>query len=180
MSRVSKTAPSNSGSSPKKGSKPAAKADDSALTTPPVKTDAELYSEYLSGIEPDLNFPKDELDDWEPPINWELEGPPDEEHEMSPEWEDIAASDATTALSPTAPDSNENLNAQLDSFAAHALNGLLAGMLSIPNTALDTAEIARMAYNYAEAMLRERQRRLDNQAPSPSPLPNTEKPDFAF
>ena len=35
-----------------------------------------------------------------------------------------------------------------------------------------------MAYNYAEAMLRERQRRLDNQVPAPSP--NTEKPGFAF
>lgn len=175
MSRVSKATLSNSGSSLKKGSKSAAKADDSAIATPLVKTDAELYSDYLLGREEDLDFSKEGLDEWdEPPINWELEGPPGEDHEISPEWDDIATPDATTG----APDSNENINARLDSFAAHALNGLLAGMLSVPNTTLDTAEVARMAYNYAEAMLRERQRRLDNQVTTSSP--NNQKSDFAF
>jgi len=179
MSRASKDMPSNSGNSLKKSSKSAVKAGDSSPATPAAKTDAELYSEYLSGVEPDLNFPKEELDEWdEPPLNWELEGPPDDEDEISPDWEDTSIPDATTGLPTAAPDSAENLNARLDSFAAHALNGLLAGMLSVPNTSLDTSEVARMAYNYAEAMLRERQRRLDNQVPPPSP--NTEKPGFAF
>lgn len=170
----------NSNRISKKDSKITAKVDDFSTSLPaPVKTDAELYSEYLLGDDPDLNLPDDDLDGWnEPPIDWEMEGPPDDELEPPDDWD--------TPTSDTIPDvplgplvSDKTANSQLDSFAAHALNGLLAGMLSVPNTSLDTSEIARIAYNYAEAMLRERQRRLDNQVSSLSPT-SSEKPDSVF
>ena len=177
MSRASKATPGNPDSSFKKSSRLTTKADDSSAT-PSARTDSELYAEYLEGTEPDLNFPKGVLHEWdEPPVDWEMPEPPDE-REIPLDWKDVSTPGTAAGLSTVASISDENLHTQLDSFAAHALNGLLAGMLSVPNTSLDTLEVARMAYNYAEAMMRERQRRLDNQiAPS---SPNIEKPGFTF
>jgi hypothetical protein len=175
MSRTSKATPSNS---TKKGSKPADKADDSPTTTPSVNTDAKQYPEHLPAAEPDLNFPIKGLDEWdEPPVDWEMEGPASE-REIALNRENVHTPDATIGLSPTTLGLDKNLITLRDSFAIQALNGLLSGMLSVPNSALDTAEIARTAYNYADAMLRERQRRLDNDIPSPSP--DTEEPGFTF
>ncbi len=61
------------------------------------------------------------------------------------------------------PSPAEGEHSLLDYFAAQALNGLLAGKLAVPNTVLDPTETASSAYDYAEALLRERARR--------SPLP---------
>jgi hypothetical protein len=175
MSRSPKATPSKS---IKKGSKHADKADESFPTAPSVKADVEPHPEHFPAAEPDLNFPLKVLDEWEePPVNWEMQGPPNE-REISLNRENVQTPDTTVGLSPIAPDSDKKLITLLDTFAGHALNGILAGMLSIPNTPLDTAEIARMAFNYAEAMLRERQRRLDNGISSPSP--GSEESGFAF
>jgi hypothetical protein len=49
----------------------------------------------------------------------------------------------------------------LDHFAGQALAGYLAGKLSIPNTEVSSSYAAELAYQYAEAMLRERVKHMD-------------------
>ncbi|RYE17113.1 MAG: hypothetical protein EOP45_16375, partial [Sphingobacteriaceae bacterium] len=137
MSRTSKATPINS---TRKGSKPADKADDSLTTTP---SDAKQYPEHLPAAEPDLSFPIKGLDEWdEPPVDWEMEGPTSE-REIVLNRENVHTPDATIGLSPTTLGLDKNLITLRDSFAIQALNGLLSGMLSVPNSALDTAEIPR-------------------------------------
>jgi len=68
----------------------------------------------------------------------------------------------------------------LDYFAAQAVNGLLAGQLAVPNTVLTPTETARLAYDYAEALLRERARRFPS-ASTPVPVeppPHFPRPTF--
>jgi len=48
----------------------------------------------------------------------------------------------------------------LDHFAAQALAGILAGTLSVPNSAVVAADVAALAYRCAQAMLRERTKYL--------------------
>jgi len=77
---------------------------------------------------------------------------------------------------PTAPPA-ESERSLLDYFAAQAINGLLAGKLAVPNTVLTPTETARLAYDYAEALLSERIRR----SPSlPAPVPIPVEPPFYF
>lgn len=65
----------------------------------------------------------------------------------------------------------ESERSLLDYFAAQAINGLLAGKLAIPNTVLTPTETARLAYDYAEALLSERSRRSPSlAAPVPTPV----------
>ncbi len=70
---------------------------------------------------------------------------------------------------PTAPPA-EGERSLLDYFAAQAINGLLAGQLAVPNTVLTPTETARLAYDYAEALLSERIRRSPS-LPAPVPIP---------
>jgi len=65
----------------------------------------------------------------------------------------------------------------LDYFAAQAVNSLLAGKLAVPNTVLPPTETARLAYDYAEALMRERARRFPS-APVPVPVPVEPPPHF--
>ena len=95
-------------------------------------------------------------DDFFPPPG--LAGPPAESFALASE---PSAPLFLPILSPA-----EGEHALLDYFAAQALNGLLAGKLAVPNTVLDPTETACSAYDYAEALLRERARR----SPSP-PVP---------
>lgn len=174
MPRSPKAVSSGSDKKPKKTQKGATKEDELLFAPLPVAnaTRSPGYSVYATGDmdDPDFHVVDDDVLGWDdPPDNWEMEGPP----------EDDAVPDAAMGAIPAALDSDESTNTQLDLFAAHALNGLLAGMLSVPNTSLDTSEVAHMAYNYAEAMLRERQRRLNNQITS-LPLTGTGKNGFGF
>jgi hypothetical protein len=70
----------------------------------------------------------------------------------------------------------------LDYFAAQAVNGLLAGKLAVPNTVLTPTETARLAYDYAEALLHERARRFPSASTPVSvpvePLPRFPRPTF--
>lgn len=82
-------------------------------------------------------------------------------------------------LIPTVPPA-ESDHSLLDYFAAQAINGLLAGQLSVPNTVLDPTDTARLAFDYAEALLRERARRFPPASiPVPvEPLPQSPRPTF--
>lgn len=71
----------------------------------------------------------------------------------------------------------EGEHALLDYFAAQALNGLLAGKLAVPNTTLDPTDAARLAYDHAEALVRERARRSPS---SPAPVPVAVEPPPRF
>lgn len=68
-------------------------------------------------------------------------------------------------------------HALLDYFAAQALNGLLAGKLAVPNTVLDPTDAASSAYDYAEALVRERARRSPS-PPAPVAVPVEPPPRF--
>lgn len=70
---------------------------------------------------------------------------------------------------PTVPPA-ESERSLLDYFAAQAINGLLAGKFAVPNTVLTPTETARLAYDYAEALLNERIRRSPT-LPAPVPIP---------
>ena len=185
MPRSPKAVSSGSDKKPKKVPKGATKEDELLFAPLPVAnaTRSPGYSVYATGDmdDPDFHVVDDDVLGWDdPPDNWEMEGPPEDDDDAPPlGWEDDAVPDAAMGATPAALDSDESTNIQLDLFAAHALNGLLAGMLSVPNTSLDTSEVAHMAYNYAEAMLRERQRRLNNQITS-LPLTGTGKNGFGF
>ncbi len=82
---------------------------------------------------------------------------------------------------PAAPPA-ESERSLLDYFAAQAINGLLAGKFSVPNTVLTPTETARLAYDYAEALLNERIRRSPTLlAPVPVPVePPTHFPRPTF
>lgn len=130
-------------------------------------TDAELYGypayEYPGyNTDPDFDFP-DELLDWgeaeddlEPPPGWGL---PDDDTDQE------ASSDAGADIPVThrvaeAGIADERTHSLLDYFAAHALNGLLAALPAAPSSSFDAAQTAHLAYECAEAMLRERHKRL--------------------
>ena len=76
------------------------------------------------------------------------------------------------------PSPAEGEHSLLDYFAAQALNGLLAGKLAVPNTVLDPTETASSAYEYAEALLRERARRSPL-PPAPVAVPVEPPPYFS-
>jgi hypothetical protein len=79
---------------------------------------------------------------------------------------------------PTAPPA-EGERSLLDYFAAQAINGLLAGKLAVPNTVLTPTETARLAYDYAEALLSERIRRFPSAStPVPVEPPHLPRPTF--
>jgi hypothetical protein len=105
-------------------------------------------------------------DDFFPPPG--LTGPPAEPF--------APASEPGTPLPLPIPSPVEGEHSLLDYFAAHALNGLLAGKLAVPNTVLDPTETAYSAYGYAEALLRERTRRSPS-PPAPVLVP-VEPPHF--
>ncbi len=67
----------------------------------------------------------------------------------------------------------------LDYFAVHAFNGLVAGKLAVPNAVLDPTETARLAYDYAEALLRERTQRTPL-PPTPAVMPAAPSPYAMF
>jgi len=106
-------------------------------------------------------------DDFFPPTG--LTGPPAELF--------APTSEPSTPLPLPIPSPAEGEHSLLDYFAAHALNGLLSGKLAVPNTVLDTTETAYSAYDYAEALLRERARRSPL-PPAPVPVPVEPPPRF--
>ena len=185
MPRSPKAVSNGSDKKPKKVPKDAIREDESLFAPPPgaAATQSPGYSVYATGDmdDPEFHVVDDDVQGWDdPPDDWEMEGPPDNDDLVPPlDWGSGEVPDAAIGAAPAALDSDESTNTQLDLFAAHALNGLLAGMLSVPNTSLDTSEVAHMAYNYAEAMLRERQRRLNNQITS-LPSIGTGKNGFGF
>jgi hypothetical protein len=66
---------------------------------------------------------------------------------------------------------------EVDAVAVHALQGVLAGKLAVPNAVLDPADAACLAYDYAAALLRERARRSPP-PPAPAPAPVGPPPRF--
>jgi hypothetical protein len=112
-------------------------------------------------------------DDFFPPSG--LTGPPAEPF--------APATEPNTPRPLPIPSPAEGEHSLLDYFAAQALNGLLAGKLAVPNTVLDPTETAYSAYDYAEALLRERARRSPVPlVPVPMPVelpPRFSRPAFA-
>jgi len=159
---------SESGTGKKKESKVEHPAPAPSVTT---DTESEPFENvHYPSSEDEDGWILDDVQFINPPENWLMDDP-------SETWKLPIAGEAVNV--PPAPVvHDESAGSLLDTFAAHALDGLLAGMLSVPNTSLNTSDVAHMAYNYAEAMLRERQRRLDNQIPSPAP--SAEKPGHIF
>ena len=108
-------------------------------------------------------------DDFFPPPG--LTGPP---------VEPFAPAAEPSALPPVPISSpGEGERSLLDYFAAQALNGLLAGKLAVPNTVLDPGDTARLAYDHAEALVRERARRSPA-PPVPVPVPVAVEPPPRF
>jgi len=128
----------------------------------PDYTDRPLTEAELD-IPPDLDFLNP---DWEMPVpnmvDWgetdeSITGKLGSNQEPSDRNEDADSLNDPLAASPY---TDVNIYALIDYFAAHALNGLLAGKLAVPNTPLDASEIARLAYDCSEAMLDERANRI--------------------
>lgn len=188
MPRSSKKVASTAGKvSPDKVKRPAQRlskqtaAPESAVAPGRGVTDAELYGypayEYPGyDTDPDLNVPEQDDDDWltaepdpepdpESPLDWDqhndddwLSAEPD--LEPLPDWNQPNEEEPYSQTLPLAAAQHslgEGPHSLLDYFAAHALNGLLAG-----NKVLDAAQTARLAYDCAEAMLREKQERMAN------------------
>ena len=127
-----------------------------------MATDAELYGapvyEYPGyNTDPDFDYPLEEQgqgwddpDELEPPIDWTL---PDFDG-LSEETLSVDALDSPAIAYPEA-----GTDSLMDYFAAHALNGLLSRTQAVRETCVDAAQIARVAYDCAEAMVRERKER---------------------